>query len=134
VTDIGQYWRDFEARGEARVRQDLAADHYGEVGAKMARQWLEHRDQVKASEDAARLATAQSEQVSAAERAADASTRAAAAAERAAATSERATAAAAGRYSGRTASHYSRKSNYHRNSGTSYCDNIGHLERLRVFP
>jgi hypothetical protein len=90
MSDISQYWRDFESRGEARVRQELASGIYGETGVKMAREWLEHKIQERESEEAARLAETQSEQVTAAARAAEASIRAAAAAERAAAAAERA--------------------------------------------
>jgi hypothetical protein len=90
MTDISQHWKDFEKRGESRVRQELASDSYGEIGKKMAREWLEHKAQARASKDAARLAATQSEQVTAAARAAEASIRAAAAAERAATAAERA--------------------------------------------
>jgi hypothetical protein len=90
VTDFAQHWKDFEKRGEPVVRQDLASGIYGETGVRMAREWLEHKAQTRASEEAERLATAQSDQTAAAARAAEASIRAATAAERAASAAERA--------------------------------------------
>ena len=82
-------WQDFEKIGEVKVRQQLASNIYNEDGARLARVWLEHQAEIRDSEEAAWLAEVQSEQLSAATRAADASVRAARAAELAADAAER---------------------------------------------
>lgn len=52
-------WREFEELGEMKVRQNLATHVYGEDNQRMAREWLAHKDQVRASE-ASRLNEASS--------------------------------------------------------------------------